>query len=325
MDWLEVFLETTKEGLEAASALLMECGVTGMMVHDPDEFQAFLDDHNRQWDYIEDGLVEETAAHPAGVTFFVRDNIHGAETISAVKSAAKALLETEKELDLGPLTVSMKNIREEDWANNWKKYFKPFPVGQKLMVKPSWEDLKDTEGRTVLNIDPGHVFGTGTHETTRCCMEEIETYLKEGDRVLDIGCGSGILSIASLLLGAKSAEAVDIDPNAVQVVTENMERNGISTDRYHVYAGNILEDEGLIARFSGQAYDVVEANIVADIIIALSSMVPKMIKPEGIFISSGIISERLNDVEQTLQENGFRILDIKREKDWVAIASRYEG
>jgi ribosomal protein L11 methyltransferase len=247
------------------------------------------------------------------------------ETFTAVKSGLISLKETEKEFELGSLEVTMKNIKEEDWANNWKKYFKPFAIGNRIMIKPSWEELTEETDKVILKIDPGHIFGTGTHETTQCCIEHIENYVKEGDKVLDVGCGSGILSIASLLLGARYAAAVDIDPNAIEIVTQNAKMNDMEDDRYDVYAGNILEDEKFISTFGGKTYNVVEANIVADIIIALSPMVPNFIKDNGIFICSGIISERYDDVVAALTANGFKELETKRKKDWVAIASQYVG
>lgn len=323
MDWLEIFVETSEDGLEIVCGLLYSCGLTGLMIEDGREFAEFLENPNRDWDYIEDDLVKEKTDHPTGITFFVTDNLNGIETLTAVKSGLISLKETEKEFNLGSLEVTMKNIKEEDWANNWKKYFKPFSIGNKIMIKPSWEELKEKTDKVILKIDPGHIFGTGTHETTQCCIEHIENYVKEGDKVLDVGCGSGILSIASLLLGAKYAAAVDIDPNAVEIVTGNAKMNDIPEDRYDVYAGNILEDEKFMDTFGGRTFDVVEANIVADIIIALCPMIPNFIKDNGIFISSGIISQRQKDVEAALEANGFKVLEIKGKKDWVAIASRY--
>ena len=217
------------------------------------------------------------------------------------------------------------NIKEEDWANNWKKYFKPFAIGDKIIIKPSWEELEQATEKIVLKIDPAHIFGTGTHETTQLCIELIEEFVKKGDSIFDIGCGSGILSIASLLLGAGNADAIDIDVNAVDVAYENAKRNDIDKKRYCVVAGNILNDEALHKTYSNKKYDVIEANIVADVIIALSKQVPEYIKKQGIFICSGIIKEREQDVKTALEKNYFTILDIKYKKDWVAIVSRYDG
>ncbi len=325
MEWLEVFVETSQIGLEPVEGVLYQCGLTGLMIHDADDFTEFLENPNRDWDYVADELVEEKQEQITGITFFLRDNLYGREQLSQIKGALQAVKETEKELDLGSLALTLKNVAEEDWANNWKKYFKPFPVGEKIMIKPSWEELPAQTDKIVLKIDPGHIFGTGTHETTQLCMELIESYVKKDDMVLDIGCGSGILSIASLLLEAKEADAVDIDPNAIQIAYENSDRNDIPRETYHVRAGNILEDEILQQAYSGKQYDLVVANIVADVIIALTKQVPDYIKDGGIFLCSGIITERKEDVLHALEETGFTVLQIKEKTSWVAIAARYEG
>lgn len=325
MEWIEVFVATSQMGLEPVEGVLYQCGLNGLMIHDEADFAEFLENPNREWDYVADELVEEKQEQTTGITFFLRDNLYGREQLSQIKSALQSVKETEKELDLGSLEVTMKNIAEEDWANNWKKYFKPFPVGDKIMIKPSWEELPAQTDKIILKIDPGHIFGTGTHETTQLCMELIEKYVKKDDMVLDIGCGSGILSIASLLLDAKEADAVDIDPNAIQIAYENSDRNDIDRSRYHVKAGNILEDKELQASYSGKKYDLVAANIVADVIIALTKQVPDYIKDGGIFLCSGIITERKEDVLEALKAANFAVLDIKEKTSWVAIATRYEG
>lgn len=325
MEWIEVFVATSQMGLEPVEGVLYQCGLNGLMIHDEADFAEFLENPNREWDYVADELVEEKQEQTTGITFFLRDNLYGREQLSQIKSALQSVKETEKELDLGSLEVTMKNVAEEDWANNWKKYFKPFPVGDKIMIKSSWEELPAQTDKIILKIDPGHIFGTGTHETTQLCMELIEKYVKKDDMVLDIGCGSGILSIASLLLDAKEADAVDIDPNAIQIAYENSDRNDIDRSRYHVKAGNILEDTELQASYSGKKYDLVAANIVADVIIALTKQVPDYIRDGGIFLCSGIITERKEDVLEALKAAGFAVLDIKEKTSWVAIATRYEG
>ena len=303
MEWIEVFVATSQIGLEPVEGVLYQCGLTGLMIHDEADFAEFLENPNREWDYVADELVEEKEELETGITFFLRDNLYGREQLAQIQGALAAVKASEKELDLGSLELKMKNVQEEDWANNWKKYFKPFPVGEKIMIKPSWEELTEETDKVILKIDPGHIFGTGTHETTQLCMELIEKYVKKDDMVLDIGCGSGILSIASLLLEAKEADAVDIDPNAIAIAYENSDRNDIPREKYHVCAGNI----------------------VADIIIALTKQVPDYIKDGGIFLSSGIITERKEDVLAALAAGGFDVQDVREKKGWVAIASKYVG
>ena len=325
MEWIEVFIAVSQEGLEPIAGLLYQCGLTGLMIHDETDFQEFLENPNRDWDYVADELVEEQEALQTGITFFLRNNLYGREQLAQIQGALESVKQSERELNLGSLELTMKNVQEEDWANSWKKYFKPFPIGERLMIRPSWEELREDTDKVVLQIDPGHIFGTGTHETTQLCMELIEKYTENGQRVLDIGCGSGILSIAALLLGAEDADAVDIDPNAIQIAYENSDRNAIDRARYHVRAGNILEDAALHQAYSGKRYDMVVANIVADVIIALTKQVPDYIRDDGVFLASGIITERREDVLAALQAGGFRVLDIVEKRGWVAIASAYEG
>jgi len=325
MKWMEVFIETTQEGIEIVCGLLYNMKITGLIIEDKEDFRAFLEDPDKKWDYVEADLLEEKEETKTGITFFVQEDLEGAEILSTVKSNLQALKTAEKEIDLGTLSASVKNIEEKDWANNWKKYFKPFNIGEKITIKPSWEVLEKERDRVVLEIDPGQIFGTGSHETTKGCIEYIEKYVKLGDKILDLGCGSGILSIASILLGANHVDAVDIDIKAQTIVAENMELNKISASNYNVYIGNILENEELVKKFSGKKYDIVEANIIADVIIALCNMVPNFLKKDGVFIASGIIEERLDDVIVAMKNTGFAVLDKKDTNGWVAITCRYEG
>ena len=174
MEWIEVFVATSRIGLEPVEGVLYQCGLTGLMIHDEADFAEFLENPNREWDYVADELVEEKEELETGITFFLRDNLYGREQLAQIQGALAAVKASEKELDLGSLELKMKNVQEEDWANNWKKYFKPFPVGEKIMIKPSWEELTEETDKVILKIDPGHIFGTGTHETTQLCMELIE-------------------------------------------------------------------------------------------------------------------------------------------------------
>ncbi|MFI3174419.1 MAG: 50S ribosomal protein L11 methyltransferase [Bacillota bacterium] len=324
-EWIEIFISVDQSALEAIAGVCYECGLTGLMIHDSEEFEDFLQCPERDWDYIADELVDEQKEMPTGITVFLRDNIYGLDQLSQIKSALATVKTLDLPFALGSLELTVKNIKEEDWANNWKKYFKPFPVGDKIMIKPSWEELTAPTDKIILNIDPAHVFGTGTHETTQLCLELVETHVETGDTLLDIGCGSGILSIAGLLLGASHAEAVDIDPNSIAISYANSDRNAIPREKYTVKSGNILEDESLSTEYKNRNFDVVVANIVADVIIALTSKVPNFIKKDGIFLCSGIITQREEDVISALESANFQILEIKRKKDWVAIATKYTG
>jgi ribosomal protein L11 methyltransferase len=201
---------------------------------------------------------------------------------------------------------------QEDWINNWKKYFHPIPVGQKLLIRPTWEETENPGGRLILHLEPGIAFGTGTHETTRLCMEFLEEYVRPGSELLDVGCGSGILSVAGLLLGAKDAVGVDIDPLAVKTAVQNAERNGVG-DSFTGICGSLTEQ--VVGKF-----DVVAANIVADVVIELTGEIERFLAPGAIFLMSGIIDEREGDVLAAL-ERKFRVVGRKEEKGWVALAA----
>lgn len=321
-DWLKAYIETTAEGLDNVCAMLYSCGLNGLMLDDAEEFKRFSENPDGEWDYIGGELLDEKLSLPYGVTFYVTDNAAGMDTLSLVKNGISRLT-AEDGTDYGKLGLSLKNVKEEDWANNWRKYFKPFPIGRKIMLRPSWEPIDGRgDGRTVLSIDPGHIFGTGTHETTRLCIELLEDCISGGESILDAGCGSGILSIAALLLGASHSDAVDIDPNAVPIACENAEINGIGRDRFNAFAGNVLEDEEIAGYLYKNKYEVIVANIVADAIIGLCPVAAKCIKNDGTFIASGIIHARTDDVKEAMSANGFDVINEKTEGEWAAIAAR---
>lgn len=238
--------------------------------------------------------------------------------LSALSGTLDELKANDKDDFYGSLDVEIDCVREEDWANNWKQYYKPFTVGEKLIVKPSWEDVSNTDGRKILEIDPASSFGTGQHHTTRLVMELLEKQIHEGDRMLDLGTGSGILSIAGLLLGAKQAVMVDIFENSVRTAKENTEKNGFGSDMVSAYVGNISDDEPLREKI-GAGFDIITANIVADVIISMSPYFSGFLKKNGKLIVSGIITERLDEVLSALKENNIGVESISEKEGWNAI------
>lgn len=316
MNWFEVTITTETPAVDVLCALLTDQGVKGFSIQDAESFQEFLDDKEGKWDYIDEDLMG-LASCDTQVTFYLPDDAQGAEQLSGVKALLEQLKASENAAFFGSLELSCGNVAEDDWANNWKQYFKPLPIGEKLLIKPSWEELPEGNDRIVLEIDPASSFGTGQHHTTRLCLELTEKILKPHDRVLDLGCGSGILSIGALLLGAENAVAVDIVDNSVRTAVENAGKNGIGADRYTAYCGDICSDEALCEKI-GSGYDVICANIVADVLIAMSDYFGKFLKEQGYLIVSGIIIERADEVLDVLEQAGFTKLAVSEKEGWAA-------
>ena len=321
MNWVEMDIYTTTEGIEAVTGSLLGMGINGFVIKDAKDFQDFLDDKDGNWDYIDDDLMGLKNCETT-VTVYLPENAQGLENLEAMKLELKALKKRDVNNEFGRLEIHIDNMKEEDWANNWKKYFHPLEVGEKILIKPEWEELKDNTDRIVFNINPGMSFGTGGHYTTQLCIETLEKYIKPGVKVLDLGCGSGILSIISLLLGADSAFAVDIDPNAVDIAYQNAGKNDVDISKYTVKAGDIITNTELQNEIAKNEYDVVVANIVADVIIALAPKAREYMKKGGVFITSGIIEDRVDDVKAALEKCGFEINSIKQRKDWVSIVCK---
>ena len=318
MNWLQLSISTTTEGIEPVCAVLMEAGVTGMEIEDREDFHNFLENNKSKWDYVDEDLLKSFDGETK-VKFYVTDNACGLDMRSLVLEGLSRLKELDENKEYGELTVSSSEMKEEDWAENWKKYFKPLEVGDKILILPEWETLDTPTDRTVFTVNPGMSFGTGSHHTTQLCIKGLEKYLKPEMNVLDLGCGSGILSIIALLLGAKSAVAVDIDANAAEIAAQNAARNGINKEKYSTLAGNILTDNKLLKTISEKEYDIVLANIVADVIIGIEPIVPPLLKKGGIFITSGIINDRSDEVVKTYGKTGFKLLERLEQGDWTAL------
>lgn len=322
MNWTQVDIYTTTEAIDLLSSKIQDLGIRGCMVQDAQDFQEFLEQKDGRWDYLEDGLMELAHCETC-ITVYLPEDGQGAETLSALRDMLAQLRAADPEHIYGRLEMQCSGIREEDWANNWKQYFKPFPVGKKLYIKPSWETpTAEAAGRTVLEIDPASSFGTGQHHTTRLCLELMESEIQPGaTRLLDLGCGSGILFIGGLLLGAKSAYAVDIEENAVRIAGENAAENHLDPDSYTISCGNVITDAALTEAI-GTGYDVITANIVADVIKAMAPLFPRFLKPDGTLILSGIITERADEVLETVTAQGFAVLEKREASGWCAVKLR---
>ena len=318
MNWLEVTIYTSKQGLEVLTGILMQMGVTGFVIEDPDDFAEFLTHRGESWDYM-DASVEDLKDVETNIKFYLAENAQGQEMYHEIKNTV-ARLKAESDV-YGDLRITTSGINEEDWANNWKQYFKPFTVGEKFVIKPTWETYDEATDRHILEIDPNSSFGTGQHYTTQLCIEQLEHIIHPEVEVLDMGCGSGILSIAALMLGAKHVTAVDIDQNSVNIANENFAQNNMDESKFTSYCGNVMADQALEDKIGHGKYDVVVANIVADVIIGMKHELRAFVKPNGKLIASGVIGERAEEVKGHLEEVGFVVENITEKNDWVAIVA----
>ena len=313
MEWLELKIDTSHAGLDAVTDMLEQQGVTGVMIDDEADFQSFLENNRQYWDYVDDDLLAQKKG-VSRVTFYLERNEDAYGTVAAVRMAMSALKKEHPEY--APLLLTMADVADEDWENNWKQFYKSMEIGSRLLVVPEWEEAADPT-RVKLVLNPGLTFGTGSHATTRLCLQALDTHIHGGERVLDRGCGSGILSIAALRLGAESAFACDIDEKCVDVAYENAALNGIGKDRYTVRWGNVLTDAALRQEM-GAGYDIVVANIVADVIMGLSPHVRPFLKPGGLFLCSGIIDDRAAEVLEKLKADGWDVFEQRSSEGWFS-------
>lgn len=305
MRYIEVTVNTPGAEIDARCQEMADMGAGGFVIENEEDFKDFLEQNHQYWDYVDDEL-ENQFAGVSRIKCYLTDDEDGLAVLRRINAAYD--------------DVTTSYVEDSDWENNWREYYKPIEVGEKLVVVPEWEEAPQ-DGRLPLRLDPGLIFGTGSHATTRMCLAALEKFSKPGVRVLDFGCGSGILGIGALILGCDSCLGVDIDPKAPDVVMSNAALNGIGADKMTAWAGDIIADASLRARIGG-GYQLVLANIVADVIIPLSAVVRQFMAPGAVFICSGIIEHRWPETEAALISNGFEILDHKSEEEWHCFVCR---
>ncbi|MDD6207888.1 MAG: 50S ribosomal protein L11 methyltransferase [Clostridiales bacterium] len=316
MKWIKLSVDTTTEAVDFISSLFDELGLEGIEIED----KVPLSEEEKKQMFID--ILPELGPDDgtATVSSYVKEEDYENSLKDEIE---KGLSELRAFVDVGTgqVTVSVKD--DQDWVNNWKKYFKPFRVAEDIVIKPTWETLEKTEpDDLVIEIDPGTAFGTGSHETTRLCIESIRKYITKETVLLDVGCGSGILSIIAMKLGAKRAVATDIDAEAIRATKENMEVNHIPEEKITTYTGNIIDEKALQENVGYGCYDLVVANILADIIIPLSGEIAQHMKKDGLFVSSGIIDMKRDEVREALLSNGFEIVEENMMKDWVSFVAK---
>lgn len=312
--FIQIDIYTSSQAIDGITGALTDYGITGFIIQDSADFESFISDKNANWDYVDDELMGLKNVEPH-ITLYVHDNAQGAEMLAAIRTLVDGYRQRNSDGYYGNIRMELANVKEEDWANNWKKYYKPFRVGRSIIIKPSWETVTPSDGDKILEIDPASTFGTGQHHTTKLVMETLENVIKGGESVLDLGCGSGILSIAAMLLGADNITMCDIFENAVKTASENVEKNNIPKDKYRAFIGDVTTDSTLRERIGG-GFDVVCANIVADVIIGMSGIFGGFLRDGGKLIVSGIIDERLDEVTAALERHGFAVRQALNEEGW---------
>lgn len=319
MQWYELTVKTSAAGIEPLSARLTALGYDSFIIDDETEYGAFLEQNRACWDYIDESLAKKLRGL-SQIRLYIEADGRAQDRIAALRNDL-AELKTRCGRDPGPLTVSARLMPEEDWENGWKKNYPPVPVGKNLMVLPCWLDRAEAQGRLPIILDPGLTFGTGAHPSTQMCMCRLEERIRGGEQVIDLGSGSGILSICALNLGAASAVGVDIDPKAEDIARENAAYNGLGPDRFTAMTCDLITQKDRTAALSARHYDIVLVNIVADVIIGLSPVLPAFLDAGSIVIGSGILDTRLTDVTDALGRAGLTVLEIHAQEDWRCVVA----
>ncbi len=315
MKWNKFRLKTTTEAEDIVSSMLMDLGIQGVQIEDrvpltkQDQEQMFVD--------ILPQIPEDDGT--AYLTFYLEEEEDAGEVLSRVQ---KELEEMRSYVDVGECTIEESQTEDVDWVNNWKQYFHQFYIDD-ILVIPSWEQVeaKDSD-KIVIHIDPGTAFGTGMHETTQLCIRQLKKYVTEGARILDVGCGSGILGMLALKFGASYSVGTDLDPCAIDATHENMKANGIMENQYEVMIGNIIDDKEVQDRVGYGKYDIVAANILADVLVPLTPVIVGQLKDGGIYITSGIIEDKEETVTEAVKKAGLEVLEVNHQGEWVSVTAK---
>ncbi len=318
MAWLELKIDTLSGTIEEVAGALTAGGFADLVLEDEGEFESFLEDNRAYWDYIDESLQKKLKGLSCVKLYLEDTDAQGRARLEGLLEALRS------KRRFGTLALSVSPLADTDWEESWKDSYPPQEIGRSLLVLPYWLADRDPKGRRPVILDPGLTFGTGAHPSTQMVMEAMEALLPEGGSCLDLGSGSGILSIAALRLGAASAVGVDIDPKAEGIARENAAYNGFAAPEFTALTGNVTEDTALMARLKEQTYDLVLVNIVADVIIALAPVLPGLLSERSTLILSGILDSRLEDVKRALAGAGLAITGCRAKEDWRCITAKKE-
>ena len=319
MAWLELTVSTAPGGIDRAANALTAHGFEDLVLEDQAEFETFLEENRAYWDYIDEELQQSLQGLSRIKLYLETTDTAG---LQRLKDLLQQLRQNDPKGELGSLELAVKPLPETDWEESWKENYPPQIIGDTLVVLPYWKADEDYDGRRKVILDPGLTFGTGAHPTTRMVVEAMEQHIKPGYSCLDLGSGSGILSITALRLGAARAVGVDIDPKAEDIARENAAYNGFAAPEFTAVTGNVTADKQMMQRLAAAHYDVVLVNIVADVIIGLAPVLPHFLDENSTVILSGILDSRLGDVLQALQAAGLRILSTRSMEEWRCICAK---
>ena len=320
MEWLEITIDSASRGIGLLETALTLNGFDSFIIDDEAEFHIFLETNRDYWDIVDEDL-EKSLDGVSRIRLYLADGPDAPEEIARLRELLAGLSAAYPDAGLGTLALSLANVRDEDWENNWKQYYQPIPIGQRLLVVPKWMQPDPGEERIPVFLDPGMIFGTGAHASTQMCMLRLEELIRGGEEVLDLGSGSGILSITALRLGAAHATGVDVDPKAEDIARENAAINGLGADRFTAVTGNVITGQDALESLFSKTYDVVCMNIFADVIIPMAAVLPRFMTGKTRVICSGVLENRYEEVRAAIEKAGLRITSLQTLNDWCCFTA----